>query len=123
MSPRSASVNEAMRRRSRERLLQATVELVEQRGYEATTLADITQRAGSARGLVSYYFSGKRALLQSAVLMLHHLDEPETAERVQTAIENVYREGKTLTRDVGGKAGTAEFADAVLAAMEAPVAK
>ena len=67
MSPRSASVNEAMRRRSRERLLQATVELVEERGYEATTLADITQRAGSARGLVSYYFSGKRALLQSAV--------------------------------------------------------
>jgi AcrR family transcriptional regulator len=72
MSPRSASVNEAMRQRSRERLLQATVELVEERGYEATTLGDITQRAGSARGLVSYYFSGKRALLQSAVHRLMH---------------------------------------------------
>lgn len=67
MSPRSASVNEAMRQRSRDRLLQATVELIEERGYEATTLADITQRAGSARGLVSYYYSGKRALVQSAV--------------------------------------------------------
>ncbi|WP_435134618.1 TetR/AcrR family transcriptional regulator [Actinacidiphila sp. bgisy144] len=76
MSPRSASVNEAMRQRSRERLLQATVELVEERGYEATTLADITKRAGSARGLVSYYYSGKRALVQSAV---HRLMNRELA--------------------------------------------
>jgi len=67
MSPRSASVNEAMRQRSRDRLLQATVELLDERGYEATTLSDITTRAGSARGLVSYYYSGKRALVQSAV--------------------------------------------------------
>ncbi|GHB02698.1 TetR/AcrR family transcriptional regulator [Streptomyces chryseus] len=67
MSPRSASVNEELRRRSRERLLQATVELVGERGYEATTLGDIADRAGSARGLISYYFPGKRQLLQSAV--------------------------------------------------------
>lgn len=80
MSPRSASVNEAMRQRSRERLLQATVELVEERGYEATTLADITKRAGSARGLVSYYFSGKRELLQSAV---HRLMNRELAAALE----------------------------------------
>ncbi|MGW7054345.1 TetR/AcrR family transcriptional regulator [Streptomyces sp. NPDC054887] len=72
MSPRSASVNEELRRRSRERLLQATVELVGERGYEATTLGDIADRAGSARGLVSYYFPGKRQLLQSAVHRLMH---------------------------------------------------
>ncbi|MFI1019012.1 TetR/AcrR family transcriptional regulator [Streptomyces sp. NPDC020965] len=72
MSPRSASVNEELRRRSRERLLQATVDLVGERGYEATTLADIADRAGSARGLVSYYFPGKRQLLQSAVHRLMH---------------------------------------------------
>ncbi|MEV6792903.1 helix-turn-helix domain-containing protein [Streptomyces sp. NPDC051320] len=72
MSPRSPSVNEELRRRSRERLLQATVDLVGERGYEATTLADIADRAGSARGLVSYYFPGKRQLLQSAVHRLMH---------------------------------------------------
>jgi isocitrate dehydrogenase (NAD+) len=33
----------------------------------------------------------------------------------------VYREGKTLTKDVGGSSGTKAFADAVLEAMEAPV--
>ncbi|MER7911583.1 helix-turn-helix domain-containing protein [Streptomyces sp. NPDC096068] len=73
MSPRSPSVNEELRRRSRERILQATVELVDTRGYEATTLGDIAERAGTARGLVSYYFPGKRQLLQSAVHRLMHL--------------------------------------------------
>lgn len=67
MSPRSASVNEAMRQRSLDRLLQATVELVDAHGYEHTTLGAIAQRAGSARGLISYYFPGKRQLVQSAV--------------------------------------------------------
>lgn len=99
MSPRSASVNEELRRRSRERLLQATVELVAERGYEATTLADIADRAGSARGLVSYYFPGKRQLLQSAVHRLMHrtlragLDrEPRTedgAELMARAIDSI----------------------------------
>ncbi|GAA1566564.1 MULTISPECIES: TetR/AcrR family transcriptional regulator [Streptomyces] len=81
MSPRSASVNEELRRRSRERLLQATVELVGERGYEATTLGDIADRAGTARGLVSYYFPGKRQLLQSAVHRLMHLTLEAALER------------------------------------------
>ncbi|MGI5261568.1 TetR/AcrR family transcriptional regulator [Streptomyces angustmyceticus] len=81
MSPRSASVNEELRRRSRERLLRATVELVGERGFEATTLGDIAQRAGVARGLVSYYFPGKRRLLQSAVHRLMHLTLQAALER------------------------------------------
>lgn len=99
MSPRSPSVNEELRRRSRDRLLQATVELVDERGYEATTLGDIADRAGSARGLVSYYFPGKQQLLQSAVhrLMHHTLEaalerEPcsqDGRERLARAIDAV----------------------------------
>ncbi len=81
MSPRSASVNEELRRRSRERILRATVELVGERGYEATTLGAIADRAGSARGLVSYYFPGKRQLLQSAVHRLMHLTIRAAVER------------------------------------------
>lgn len=81
MSPRSASVNEELRRRSQERLLQATVDLVGERGYEATTLADIADRAGAARGLVSYYFPGKRQLLQTAVHRLMHLELAKGLER------------------------------------------
>ncbi|AYN42654.1 TetR/AcrR family transcriptional regulator [Streptomyces dangxiongensis] len=81
MSPRSASVNEELRRRSRERLLQAAVELVGEHGFEATTLGDIADRAGSARGLVSYYFPGKRQLVQSAVHRLMHRSLEEALER------------------------------------------
>ncbi|MFD0313377.1 TetR/AcrR family transcriptional regulator [Streptomyces flavalbus] len=80
MSPRSPAVNEELRRRSRERLLQAAVEIVAERGYEATTLADIADRAGSARGLVSYYFPGKRQLVQSAVHRLMHRTLEEALE-------------------------------------------
>jgi isocitrate dehydrogenase (NAD+) len=72
---------------------------------------------GSAPDIAGKDLANPTALLQSAVLMLHHINEGETAERVQTALEQVYREGKTLTKDVGGTSGTREFADAVLVAM------
>jgi isocitrate dehydrogenase (NAD+) len=49
--------------------------------------------------------------------MLRHLDEMAAADKVQAAVEAVYAERKMLTRDVGGSAGTTQFADAVLAAM------
>ncbi|OII65686.1 TetR family transcriptional regulator [Streptomyces sp. CC53] len=108
MSPRSASVNEELRRRSRERLLQATVELVAERGYEATTLGDIAERAGTARGLVSYYFPGKRQLLQSAVHRLMH-------RTLEAALEREPR-----TED--GRERLARAVDAVLGlAVEQPV--
>lgn len=73
MAPRGDSVNEEMRRRSRDRIMRATIDLVDQRGYAATTLADIAEQAGLARGLVSYYFDGKRFLMQSATHRLMHL--------------------------------------------------
>ncbi|WP_371495716.1 TetR/AcrR family transcriptional regulator [Kitasatospora sp. NBC_00374] len=63
-----------MRRRSRRRILRATIELVDQRGYARTTLGDIAERAGLARGLVSYYFDGKRLLMQAATHRLMHLE-------------------------------------------------
>ncbi|GAA1700558.1 TetR/AcrR family transcriptional regulator [Streptomyces yatensis] len=81
MVPRSPSVNEELRRRSQARLLEATVELVDEHGYEATTLADIADRAGAARGLVSYYFPGKRQLLQTAVHRLMHMELARGLER------------------------------------------
>jgi len=43
---------------------------------------------------------------------------------VRTALERVYRTRDRLTRDVGGKAGTSQFADAVIEEMNsAPVAE
>jgi isocitrate dehydrogenase (NAD+) len=72
---------------------------------------------GSAPDIAGKDAANPTALLQSAVLMLRHLDESAAADKVQKALEAVYSERKTLTRDVGGAAGTTQFADAVLAAM------
>ena len=72
---------------------------------------------GSAPDIAGQDKANPTALLQSAVLMLHHIDESETADKIQKAIETVYAEGKSLTRDVGGSAGTRAFADAVIAAL------
>ena len=73
---------------------------------------------GSAPDIAGQDKANPTALLQSAVLMLHHLNATATAERVQKGIDTVYAEGNTLTRDVGGTSGTSAFADAVIAAME-----
>ena len=72
---------------------------------------------GSAPDIAGKDIANPTALLQSAVLMLRHLDEEAAADSVHNALETVYAERKTLTRDVGGTAGTTQFADAVLAAM------
>ncbi|BFV60312.1 TetR/AcrR family transcriptional regulator [Kitasatospora sp. CMC57] len=73
MAPRGESVNEEMRQRSRLRIMRATVELVDQHGYAGTTLGDIAECAGLARGLLSYYFESKRLLMQAATHRMMHL--------------------------------------------------
>jgi isocitrate dehydrogenase (NAD+) len=72
---------------------------------------------GTAPDIASKGLANPTALLMSAILMLDHLGERTAAERIQKALEKVYREAKHTTRDVGGKAGTEEFADAVIAAL------
>jgi len=72
---------------------------------------------GSAPDIAGQDKANPTALLQSAILMLHHIDESATAARIQTALEAVYAEGKTLTRDVGGTSGTRAFSEAVIAAL------
>ena len=73
---------------------------------------------GTAPDIAGKGSANPTALLMSSVLMLDHLAERTAAERIQKALERVYREGKHTTRDVGGKAGTEEFADAVIAALK-----
>ena len=72
---------------------------------------------GTAPDIAGKGFANPTALLMSSILMLDHLGERTTAERIQNALETVYREAKHTTRDVGGKAGTEEFGDAVIAAL------
>jgi isocitrate dehydrogenase (NAD+) len=72
---------------------------------------------GSAPDIAGQDKANPTALLQSAILMLHHIDEAKAANKIQSALEKVYAEGKSLTRDVGGTAGTRAFAEAIIAAL------
>jgi isocitrate dehydrogenase (NAD+) len=73
---------------------------------------------GTAPDIAGKGLANPTALLMSACLMLDHLGERTAAERIHKALVRVYREGKHTTRDVKGKAGTEEFADAVIAKLD-----
>ncbi len=72
---------------------------------------------GTAPDIAGKGLANPTALMQSAVLMLAHLGERSAAARLQQAIEEVYADGGQLTGDVGGKASTAGFTDAVIARL------
>ncbi len=69
---------------------------------------------GSAPDIAGEGIANPTAVMLSAVMMLLHVKEHDAAARLQHAIESVYAKGERLPRDVGGKAGTAEFTDAVI---------
>jgi isocitrate dehydrogenase (NAD+) len=49
--------------------------------------------------------------------MLDHLKETDAAQRLERAIQDVIREGKQVTYDLGGTAGTREMGDAIIAKL------
>ena len=73
---------------------------------------------GSAPDIAGMGVANPTALMSSAVMMLTHLGEYDASKRLELALGKVYLEGRTLTGDVGGKASTTQFTDAVIAAME-----
>jgi len=78
---------------------------------------------GTAPDIAGKGLANPTALLLSAVLMLEHLGEPVAAERIEAAILKTYRDGIYLTKDVGGKANTEQFTNAVLDGLAAATPK
>jgi isocitrate dehydrogenase (NAD+) len=72
---------------------------------------------GSAPDIAGKHLANPTALLLSAVLMLRHLDEGATADRIMQALGAVLTARAVRTRDLGGTASTLEFADAVCRAL------
>jgi isocitrate dehydrogenase (NAD+) len=62
------------------------------------------------------------ALILSGVLMLRHLGEQDAAERVETALRAVIADGRRTTYDLGGEAGTSQYADAIIERLGEPTA-
>jgi isocitrate dehydrogenase (NAD+) len=64
------------------------------------------------------------ALMLSGVMLLRHVNELDAAERLETAIADVIREGESVTydmkptRDDPTAVGTSDVADAIIAKMQ-----
>jgi isocitrate dehydrogenase (NAD+) len=76
---------------------------------------------GSAPKYAGQNKANPTALILSGGLMLRHLGYPEVADRLETALRDVIAEGRTTTYDIGGSAGTSEFADAIIERLGAGV--
>ena len=72
---------------------------------------------GSGPDIAGQNVVNPTAFLLSGVLMLEHLGETEAAGRVYDAVAAVIAEGRRTTADLGGTAGTREFARAVVARL------
>jgi len=83
-------------------------------GTEASVFEPVHGSAPKYAGLNK---ANPTALLLSGVLMLRHLGEQDAAVRVETALREVIAEGTATTYDLGGPAGTREFADAIIARL------
>jgi isocitrate dehydrogenase (NAD+) len=72
---------------------------------------------GTAPDIAGKNKANPTALILSGAMMLDHLGEKKAAQRVRAAVAEVVRRGETLTGDLGGEAGTSEFAAAVVKAL------
>ncbi len=68
---------------------------------------------GTAPDIAGQGIANPTALIQSAVMMLHHLGEGVAAQKIETSIIAQYREDKMRTGDLGGTATTRQFTDAL----------
>jgi len=72
---------------------------------------------GTAPDIAGKGLANPTALALSSAMMLRYLSEISAARSIENALQSVYREGKHVTRDLGGTATTKEFTKAVIAEM------
>jgi isocitrate dehydrogenase (NAD+) len=70
---------------------------------------------GSAPDIAGKNLANPMALILSSSMMLDHLGEADAGRRVREAVHATLRDGKVLTRDLGGAAGTSQIAEAIAA--------
>jgi len=88
-------------------------------GIEAAVFEPVHGSAPKYAGLDK---ANPTAMILSGALMLRHLGYPDEATRLETAVREIIAEGTATTYDLGGTAGTAAFADAVIGRLGAPTA-
>ncbi|MBI2164756.1 MAG: hypothetical protein HYU32_11720, partial [candidate division NC10 bacterium] len=69
---------------------------------------------GSAPDIAGKGIANPLAITMSGGMMLKHLGEEKAAQALDEAIQAVLKDGRTVTRDLGGTATTREMADAII---------
>ena len=72
---------------------------------------------GTAPDIAGKGIANPGALILAGCMLLEHIDDADRASRVRRALETVIREGRTVTRDLGGTASTDEFTDAIIGCL------
>jgi isocitrate dehydrogenase (NAD+) len=72
---------------------------------------------GSAPDIAGMGLANPTALVQSAVMMLHHIGEMDVAAKIERGLLAVFREERYRTADLGGRATTTEFTEALCKAV------
>jgi isocitrate dehydrogenase (NAD+) len=72
---------------------------------------------GTAPDIAGKGIANPGALILAGCMLLEHLGQGDRGVKVRRALESVIREGKTVTRDLGGSASTDEFSDAIIARL------
>jgi isocitrate dehydrogenase (NAD+) len=73
---------------------------------------------GTAPTIAGQDRANPSAALLSGVMLLRYLGDAAAGDRVEHALFSVLRDGKSVTPDLGGSAGTARMGDAVIEAMQ-----
>jgi len=94
-------------------------------GLGLTPSANIGERGavfeavhGTAPDIAGRGLANPTAVILSAALMLRHLRQDEPADRIEAAVRQVITAGKQVTGDLGGRASTDEYTDALVASVE-----
>ena len=73
---------------------------------------------GTAPDIAGKGIANPGAVVLAACLMLDHVGDASTADRIRTAMIDVLHSGSALTADLGGNATTTGFADAIIARLD-----
>lgn len=72
MSPRTKDQFEKIRNKSRANIEKIALELFAIKGYHATSISQIAEKAGISKGLLYNYFENKEQLLNSVIMKVYH---------------------------------------------------
>ncbi|KAL7274232.1 NAD-dependent isocitrate dehydrogenase [Rhizina undulata] len=73
---------------------------------------------GSAPDIAGKDLANPTALLLSSIMMLQHMGLNSHAQKIQKAIFDTLAEGKALTGDLGGKATTTQYTNAIISRLK-----